>query len=675
MLTGVQARPARPNPSSTGLVRLLIQVEANLNSLAEAIKKLQCTLADFRRLCILKGELPACGKSCADLCRHLPSRTSKPQKGQQGLNEADFILLRQRYTGELVFYRHYEADDEQYLLHEPVLQKLREHKTFAKKLSKALGRNNYSLAKSLEQDKPVYRIDHIIKERYPTFADALRDLDDALSLVVLFANLPANPHVPAAILANCARLATEWQYYVMRTKALRKVFLSIKGIYFQAEVKGQLITWLVPYQFTQHVPSDIDFRIMLTFLELYQTLLGFTFYRLFTELNLVYPTKVSPENVLGLGSLLTEETSRTLTIEGEKEAEKWRPQGRQPTAKDVKRQIRQLAAQAAANPPEAASTSALPEDIEVADKMQEVVPGANGETTEAAEEPALFAPYHFYLSREVTRPTLEFVIRSFGGASVSWDAVLGDGSPMTIDDPRITHMIVDRPLIDQPAYPGKRALVQPQWVIDCANAGRLLPTGPYAPGATLPPHLSPFVDAKEGGYVPMEAGGEAPELGSESENEVEEVYDDEEEFAGFGGEQVCPCLCCGCPFYAQTNAQSDEEMAEVEEETVDATPALTAALANPTDEALVNAAELEAEASGMPHADFEVAIANARKSRSKASKSKVSATNEEQLTAGAMLTGKRRKLYEQLKRRQAIEQAEREAMEKKQRKALRAAAR
>jgi hypothetical protein len=46
-----------------------------------------------------------------------------------------------------------------------VLRKLREHKAFAKKLSRALGRGEWSTAKSLEENKPVYRIDHIIKER------------------------------------------------------------------------------------------------------------------------------------------------------------------------------------------------------------------------------------------------------------------------------------------------------------------------------------------------------------------------------------------------------------------------------------------------------------------------------------------------------------------------------
>jgi len=91
--------------------------------------------------------------------------------------------------------------------------------------------------------------------RYPSFPDAVRDMDDALSLIVLFAHLPATEKIPAAIVANCSKLAAEWQLYVMRTRSLRKVFLSVKGIYFQANVKGEIITWLVPYMFTQNVSS------------------------------------------------------------------------------------------------------------------------------------------------------------------------------------------------------------------------------------------------------------------------------------------------------------------------------------------------------------------------------------------------------------------------------------
>jgi pescadillo protein len=89
--------------------------------------------------------------------------------------------------------------------------------------------------------------------RYPTFIDALRDIDDALCLIHLFAGLPASPQIPNSLIANCTRLSAEWQLYVMRMHSLRKVFLSIKGVYFQAEVMGQTVTWLVPYQFTQPV--------------------------------------------------------------------------------------------------------------------------------------------------------------------------------------------------------------------------------------------------------------------------------------------------------------------------------------------------------------------------------------------------------------------------------------
>ena len=63
----------------------------------------------------------------------------------------------------------YYAKDIAYLAHEPVLRKLREHKAFAKKLARALGRGEWSSAKSLEENKPVYRLDHIIKERYVLF--------------------------------------------------------------------------------------------------------------------------------------------------------------------------------------------------------------------------------------------------------------------------------------------------------------------------------------------------------------------------------------------------------------------------------------------------------------------------------------------------------------------------
>ena len=41
----------------------------------------------------------------------------------------------------------------------------------------------------LRENKPRYRLDHIIRERYPTFEDALQDIDDALNMICLFAIL------------------------------------------------------------------------------------------------------------------------------------------------------------------------------------------------------------------------------------------------------------------------------------------------------------------------------------------------------------------------------------------------------------------------------------------------------------------------------------------------------
>lgn len=89
--------------------------------------------------------------------------------------------------------------------------------------------------------------------RYPTFADALRDLDDALSMVHLWATLSPSQKVHASRVRNSKRLAKEFQHYIIVSHSLRKVFLSIKGIYYQAEVQGQALTWLVPYRFSNYV--------------------------------------------------------------------------------------------------------------------------------------------------------------------------------------------------------------------------------------------------------------------------------------------------------------------------------------------------------------------------------------------------------------------------------------
>lgn len=173
-----------------------------------------------------------------------------------------------------------------------MLRKFRDQKALAKKIARSLGRGQVGDAARLEKNHaPKLTLDHVIKERYPTFIDALRDLDDALSLLFLFANLPSDNHVPPKTIALCQRLTHEFQHYLITTNSLRKSFLSIKGIYYQATIQGQDIMWLIPYRFVQRVNGDVDYRIMATFVEFYTTLLGFVNYRLYSSIGLRYPPK------------------------------------------------------------------------------------------------------------------------------------------------------------------------------------------------------------------------------------------------------------------------------------------------------------------------------------------------------------------------------------------------
>ena len=117
---------------------------------------------------------------------------------------------------------------------------------------------------------------------------------------------------------------------------------------------------------------------------------------------------------------------------------------------------------------------------------------------EAKQRTNLFAGKVFFLAREVPRGMLEFVLRSFGG-KVGWE---GPHSPLSPADPAITHVIVDRPAPAQGLQSprGDREFVQPQWVLDCVNNNLIIPADRYAPGKTLPPHLSPFVDNQAEGW-------------------------------------------------------------------------------------------------------------------------------------------------------------------------------
>ncbi|XP_025330333.1 pescadillo homolog isoform X1 [Canis lupus baileyi] len=447
----------------------------------KARKKLQLSLADFRRLCILKGIYP-----------HEPKHKKKVNKGSTAART--FYLLK----------------DIKFLLHEPIVNKFREYKVFVRKLRKAYGKSEWNTVERLKDNKPNYKLDHIVKERYPTFIDALRDLDDALSMCFLFSTFPRTGKCHVQTIQLCRRLTVEFLHYVIAARALRKVFLSIKGIYYQAEVLGQPIVWITPYAFSHDHPTDVDYRVMATFTEFYTTLLGFVNFRLYQLLNLHYPPKLESQ-----AQTEAKTSEDTYALDSESSMEKLAALGA-----SLVRMVVPVE--------EEAEMDEFPADGEMTVQEED-----RRKELEAQEKhKKLFEGLKFFLNREVPREALAFVIRSFGG-DVSWDKSLCIGATYDVTDSCVTHQIVDRPGQQTPVL--GRYYVQPQWVFDCVNARLLLPVADYFPGVQLPPHLSPFVSEKEGDYIPPEKlkllalqRGEHPGNTDESEEEDEEGDDGDE---------------------------------------------------------------------------------------------------------------------------------------------------
>lgn len=638
----------------------------------QAVRKLQISLPDFRKLCIFKGIYP-----------REPRNIKKANKSA---------------THSTTFYY---TKDIQYLLHEPLLAKFRDQKALAKKIARFLGRNEVQEAVRLEKTHtPKIKLDHLVRERYPTFIDALRDLDDALSLLFLFANLPSTATAPPKVIARCQRLCHEFEHYLIVSHSLRKSFLSIKGIYYQATVQGQDIMWLVPYRFVQKVTGDIDYRIMGTFVEFYCTLLGFVNYRLYTTIGLVYPPKfdvTSDERGAELAAFTLQGRNMAEAVEYGEQQSTITNGHSESNAAEVQVQVELAAAAQRAEPEEeAAADNDEGEAVEGVDKFEvaapegDILPQPEISGNEAA---SLFSNITVFISREAPRHPIEFILRSFGCKRISWDPVLGEGAfSHNETDSRITHQIVDRPAAVEPLpslqgeatstdqslqsvkpgyiIPG-RIYIQPQWIWDCVNEGRLLRTDTYGPGATLPPHLSPWVRPTNGQYDPR-ATLEEQELEGEVDDEVSEV--DEIDVNADEEDQAMPddvsdeddILNGGMDV-----AESEDDEKEEGEETFggfddddDDDEAVEEG-----DPDVLHQQELEAEASGKPvsvtKADSEKATKEKSRKARDAQKTKEAENIERRKM---MMSNKKRKLYEKMQYGNEKKDAESAKLRKKRRK-------
>jgi pescadillo protein len=447
----------------------------------QAVAKLQVALKDFRKLCILKGVYPR-----------------EPKKKTKGGNTTYFF-----------------AKDIQFLQHEPLLATFREQKAFLKKIRRACGRHERLQAERLDARRPTYKLDHLIRERYPTFVDALRELDDALCLVFLFASLSPSKFVPASRVATCVRLRTEFLAYVARTNALRFTFISIKGIYYQAEIHGVLLTWIEPHHcFAQQPTMTVDYRVMLSFLELYDAMLTFVNFKLYHDLGLAYPPLMdSDARQAGqhISAVLLSKAAPSMAVEPtvqERARLGTAPSSASSDAAPSERQLSELRSKLSRLDDNPEHVHELHHDPATAKSSPEeaVIYESN---PEAVALRILFSSCNLFCCRETPIPSLELLVLSCGG-KIGWE---GEASPFSATDPCVTHIISDRPHAGHVTDAATCTIVQPQWVFDCVNARMLLPAHAYRPGVICPAHLSPFCDGNEG-YLPTERVRQAAAAGT-----------------------------------------------------------------------------------------------------------------------------------------------------------------
>ncbi|GAX74298.1 hypothetical protein CEUSTIGMA_g1747.t1 [Chlamydomonas eustigma] len=499
----------------------------------KAIRKLQLRLGEFRRLCILKGIHPR-----------------EPKKKVHGANKT-----------------YYHIKDINFLLHEPLLQTFRNLKVYDRKIKKAKAKHNEELAERLRSLKPGYKVDHLVKERYPSFVDAIRDLDDPLTMVNLFATLPAEKRyeIPTKAVHMARRLSMEFNAYVVRTNALRKVFVSIKGFYYQAEILGQSVTWLVPHQLAQVLPVDVDYRVMLTFLEFYETMLQFVNFKLYHAIGLRYPPTLDHrmENAAEeLASIMKDlagvQGAVNQQVQEQKVLLQQLEQEESAKRKLLNGQSLTSSGQVAEHDMEEEEDE---EDVDSEDDVSDGEPPVidsgddededeEDEEEEEGGEDEGTAPVRKQEGGYFMRDGVSSVeVAGVSGQLDDGEEAAGGALGMDAEDeasvcgalfkglvfflarevPREPLLLVIRAfggtvawagegspmgesdeaithqVVDRPVQGHRflsRRYVQPQWVLDSANFRVLMPSDLYIPGKVPPPHLSPFVNDDEEGYTP-----------------------------------------------------------------------------------------------------------------------------------------------------------------------------
>merc|ERR1712007_191695 len=235
-------------------------------------------------------------------------------------------------------------------------------------------------------------------------------------------------------------------------------------------------TWLSPHCFSQELPFEADFKIMIVFLEFYRCMVKFTNFKFYTDMGLSYPPKTNPDKDNACAEIAALEVETRDSLPAKQEAEK-------------KKDDTGVAADVAA---------------EFGDQSQEAIE-MHKQALEATRMKTVFKGLTVFINREVPLTPTYFTLVCGGATAVGWErgSDVKNGSPFQADSKCITHHVIDRPPDNFKPF-ADREYVQPQWVFDSFNLGVLVPIAPYMPGRTPPPHLSPFVDDTAVGYIPRQ---------------------------------------------------------------------------------------------------------------------------------------------------------------------------
>ena len=234
-------------------------LSAGMMARKKAMQKIGVTLRQFRRLCILKGVFP----------RPAPSGNAKLRNKT--------MFLRKDIT---------------FLAQDPIVDTLRQKLAFRKKKKRLITRREPEALRRLERGRPIMRLDHIIRERYPTFQDAVRGLDDALTLLGVVAAHTGGQQIATEKCRRAAQLLREFEHYVAEAHLLTKCFIARKGLYYQARIEGINVTWMIPHPFSL-ASANVEYDVIRSFLELYVVLVQFVVYKLYQDRHMTYPPKLN----------------------------------------------------------------------------------------------------------------------------------------------------------------------------------------------------------------------------------------------------------------------------------------------------------------------------------------------------------------------------------------------